>query len=377
MEIGFHSSGFPGPYRYLALLLLLGACSEPVTSPEFDSETTLEFTQTSAAGCPTRADFLATNETTLLEAIANASPGAVIAIKGFFAVTADVEILVDGITITCARPGAGLYAATVDVTYMLQAQADDITIERLILDASAADGGAIRAVNNGESSFASRTHVTHNRVICGPASCMIFIGVRAGRVENNHFETLYAPTSGVHFQGHGLADEQGNRPRPIDGTLIRDNTIVSRDGSLNDDFGAVRARDGRGVTVAHNRVVGPWKNSLAFVNLRASRVVSNRLTGAEIHGIRALDLSAVAFRANKIAGAQAGGIQVDEEACHNRFEGNNVEGNGGNVGAIFEIETGGNQWVSRLGSTAQVIDFGDFDCDGDGVTDPNTIVGSP
>ena len=100
-------------------------------------------------------------------------------------------------------------------------------------------------------------------------------------------------------------------------------------------------------------------------------------TGAEIHGIRVRGLSAVAFRANEIAGAQAGGIHVDRRACHNRFDGNDVEGNGGNVGAIFEIETGGNRWVSRFGSTAQVLDFGDFDCDGDGVSDPNTIVGTP
>ncbi len=361
----------------VATVLFLGACSEPVTSPEFDTEVTLEFTQTGVAGCATRPDIIVTDETMLLDAIANASPGMVIAIKGFFAVSADIEIPTDGITITCASPGAGLYAATADVSYILQPQADKITIERLVLDASATGGGPILAENDGEFSFATRTHVTNNRVICGPGTCMFFIGVRAGRIENNHFEALDAPTTGIHVQGSGPLDEQGNRPRPIDGTRIQYNTIVSRDGSLNDNFGAVRARDGSGVVVAHNRVVGPWKNSIALTLLRASRVESNRLTGAEIHGIRVRGLSAVAFRANEIAGAQAGGIHVDRRACHNRFDGNDVEGNGGNVGAIFEIETGGNRWVSRFGSSAQVLDFGDFDCDGDGVPDPNTIVGTP
>ncbi len=358
----------------VATVLFLGACSEPVTSPEFDTEATLEFTQTGVAGCATRPDIIVTDETMLLDAIANASPGMVIAIKGFFAVSADIEIPTDGITITCARPGAGLYAATADVTAILRPQADKITIERLILDASAAASGPIRATNNGESSFATRTHVTNNRVICGPGTCTFFIGVRAGRIEHNHFLALDAPTTGIHVQGSGPLDEQGNRPRPIDGTRIHHNTIVSRDGSLF--FGAVRARDGSGVVVAHNKVVGPWKNSFALTNLRASRVESNRLTGAEINGILVLDLSAVVFRANEIAGAQAGGFHVDGGSCHNRFDGNDVEGNGGNVGAIFEIETGGNRWVSRFGSTAQVLDFGDFDCDGDGEPDPNIITGA-
>ena len=42
------------------------------------------------------------------------------------------------------------------------------------------------------------------------------------------------------------------------------------------------------------------------------------------------------------------------------------------MGAIFDAETGANTLV---GNQNVVIDNGDFDCNGDGVADPNIITG--
>jgi hypothetical protein len=59
-------------------------------------------------------------------------------------------------------------------------------------------------------------------------------------------------------------------------------------------------------------------------------------------------------------------------ACSNVFVGNNLGGNADDTGIIFSSTTGANTYV---GNGSVVIDNGNFDCDGDGVPDPNVITG--
>ncbi len=67
---------------------------------------------------------------------------------------------------------------------------------------------------------------------------------------------------------------------------------------------------------------------------------------------------------------QAGGFAP--EACGNTFFGNNLNGNAGDVGLIFPAQSGANV---LSGNQNVVIDDGAWDCDGDGVNDPNIITG--
>lgn len=59
--------------------------------------------------------------------------------------------------------------------------------------------------------------------------------------------------------------------------------------------------------------------------------------------------------------------------CGNVFVGNNLQGNSSNIGLIFP-DTSGAKTV--VGDPTVVVDNGAYDCDGEGVIDPNTIVGA-
>lgn len=52
--------------------------------------------------------------------------------------------------------------------------------------------------------------------------------------------------------------------------------------------------------------------------------------------------------------------------------GNNLQGNAGEMVLVFDIATGANTYV---GNNNVVVDNGAFDCDGDGVNDPNVMAG--
>jgi len=77
------------------------------------------------------------------------------------------------------------------------------------------------------------------------------------------------------------------------------------------------------------------------------------------------------FRANRATGAALAGISA-QLACGNSFIGNDLQGNAGNVGLVFNETTGANTYA---GNATLVVDNGAFDCNGDGVNDPNTISG--
>ena len=208
----------------------------------------------------------------------------------------------------------------------------------------------------------------HNTVGCGGSACLLADGSPRAHIADNHFEAAGSAT-GVHLQ-NGTSGDQ-----------IERNMIVATAPSGGPVFGAIRLRSGSNVLVADDTVLGPWSNSVAATELTESRFERNQLRGAVGYGIHlstygtavpALMTNNV-FRNNRITAAGSAGI-LAQLACTNQFVGNNLQGNAGNVGAIFDETTGANVLV---GNQNVVIDNGgSLDCNGDGVSDPNIITGA-
>lgn len=352
-------------------LLLVVACGEPPAAPANSGMPT--FATGGAAACPTPAGLVVTDEASLLAALAGASPGDVIAIDGFFQVTADVVITTDDITLTCATRGSGLAAqAGAGVFFILEVLSKRVVVDRLLLDASATTDGPYFAFNDGLTAFAEDVRLTNNSVTCGPGECAFFAGTKGAVVADNYFESAGSVT-GVHLQGAG----PGISIR-TDGSRIERNTIVATSPSTVPGFGGIRPRDGSNVVVAHNVVIGPWANSLSPARLSNGVIEGNRLEGAAIYGMRMsfnptvpISVTDNVIRNNQVTGAASAGVFAFR-ACGNVFIGNNLQGNAGNLGLIFHALSGANTLV---GNQNVVIDNGARDCNGDGANDPNIITG--
>ena len=207
-----------------------------------------------------------------------------------------------------------------------------------------------------------------NTVTCGSDECLFGSGpgLQGTVVADNSF-TAAGSGSGIHLQ------------LGTDGSRIERNTIAATAPSAVQPFGAIRVRDGANVVVAHNTVRGPWANSLALADLASSSIEHNDLAGAAAFGIlarsgvsfRPISMTDDVFRNNQISGAGSAGIFLTS-ACRNQLFGNNLQGNADDIGAVFDVPTGANIMV---GNKNVVIDNGSFDCDGDGIADPNTIGG--
>ncbi len=92
----------------LTLGVFVTACSERPTEP--GSLSSPAFAIGGAAACPTEADVVVTDEASLLAALSAASPGDVIGIDGLIAITLDILIDTEELTLTCATSGSGLVA---------------------------------------------------------------------------------------------------------------------------------------------------------------------------------------------------------------------------------------------------------------------------
>ncbi len=213
----------------------------------------------------------------------------------------------------------------------------------------------------------SGAQIVDNTVTCGSDECVFGSGAPGTVVAGNHF------TSGG--SGTGIQMQAGT-----DGVRIENNEIVANAPSGGLNFGGIRVRDGANVVIAGNVVRGPWQNGLALADLADSRIEQNQVDGALQYGIRArsgvsflpVSMTRNLFRANRITGAGSAGLLLTS-ACGNQLVGNNLQGNAGNVGAIFDGPSGANVFV---GSATVVIDDAlPLDCDGDGVGDPNIIDG--
>lgn len=345
-------------------MVLAAACSESSAGPR------PAFAVGGPASCPTPAKFIVTSEASLLAALSAASPGDVIGINGTIELTANLVIAKDDITLTCASPGSGLTVKTgATVLSLVAVVAKRVAVERLVLDGSHALNDPYLAFNDGVTGFAEAVRLSNNRVTCSPGDCALFAGVRGAIVTDNYFESA-GSVSGVHLQGNGTPPST----RPIDGSRVERNTIVAT--VPNPTFGGIRPRDGSKVVVSDNVVIGPWANSISSAELSQSVFERNRLEGAGLYGIRfaasiPVGMRDNTLRNNRITGAGSAGVFA-QRACGNVFVGNNLQGNADNMGLIFTFTTGAN---TLAGNENVVVDVGAFDCNGDGVNDPNIITG--
>ncbi len=205
-----------------------------------------------------------------------------------------------------------------------------------------------------------------NPVHCGRDSCFFADGSPALTVADNHFESAGSLT-GVHLQGG------------IDGSRVERNTIAATAPSTVEVFGGIRVRDGSEVVVADNVIQGPWANGIAAADLDRSEFAANAVEGAAFYGLRMasgdafrpVSMTDNRVRTNRVSGSGTGGVLV-HSGCRNTFVGNNLERNVGNLGAIFDETTGANTFV---GNRNVVADDGNFDCNGDGIADPNILTG--
>ena len=211
----------------------------------------------------------------------------------------------------------------------------------------------------------SRGRLAGNSAQC--ADACVFAARSPGLViASNQFESAGSST-GIHLQ------------EGTDGDSVVGNTIVATVSSFVPQFGGIRVRDGASVVVADNIVRGPWANSIAATDLTGSDFERNTLQDAASYGLRlSSDVSSLpvltsvnVFRANRASGAGSAGMFA-QFACNNQFIGNALQRNAGNVGAVFDVTTGANTLV---GDGTIVVDNGSFDCNCDGVPDPNVITG--
>jgi len=361
---------------YLLLLTATAACQDRTGAPVAPRLSL----NASAAVCPTPANVIVTDEAGLNAALAAAAPGEVIGLGAFFGVTADVIVNTPKVTLTCATVGAGLFAANPNVVDLIDIIDSGVTLDRLVLDASAAQDGPMTATNdNGITGIATRVRYTNSTVTCGPGTCAFLIGASRSVISNNHFTS---PGSFTGLQIQASTDPTNTVVLdPVDSVQVQDNTIIATAPSVGLVQGGIRVVRGTGVVISGNVVTGPWMNSAGLTSLTAARVEQNRFEGAVARGIRlsggnvlmfGLLVTRSAFGSNSITGAGEAGIFAFR-ACNNTFVGNNLQGNSGSIGIIFPAISGANTVV---GNPTVIVDNGAFDCDGDGVIDPNIILGA-
>jgi len=353
-------------------LLALTACTEP-TRPAAPADRPA-FSTLASIACPASPTFTVSDEASLRAALAAASPGAVIAIRGMIGIEADVFVTTPNVTLTCAAPGAGLFALnpSIDALILVDVGGSGVAVDGLVLDASAVsvDGEAYFAGDFfGPGLPVPNVRFTHNTVTCSPGGCTLLAGTSGAVVSNNTF-TSAGSFTGVHVQ-LGLED--------LDSVRIEGNTIIATAPSTNFRFGGIRLVGAHHAVIRDNIVTGPWANSLSLATLSTSTITQNQLKGAAIYGIgltrnpllTTFVLSST-FSSNVVTGAASGGIFA-RKACGNVFVGNNLQGNGSNIGLIFPDTSGANTVV---GNPTLVVDNGAYDCNGDGVSDPNIITGA-
>lgn len=328
----------------------------------------------SSSPCTASPDFLVRNETELSAALAAVSAGGTIGIDGIIAVSVTVSVEADDVRLTCAKDGAGLISASgSQLSDLILVSGDGVQIDNLFLSSVPSDGvggaGNVVTVFRAQAPVA-RFRLSFNRIKCGNnGTCAFLISTPGAIVSDNTVESI-GTLSGIHVQG---------------GTIRTDNTIVERNHlvaptiSGSSLFGAIRVRDGSQLIVRHNLSSGAWRNGIALAELNGALIEGNFIRDAQARGIigstnspSPVSVRHSTIRANRIEGPQAIGIHLDR-ACWNRIEDNYVAVAPGALRAKFEIRTGANVYVGAL---AGVVNLGNFDCDGNGVTDPNTISGS-
>src|SRR5437899_4079158 len=260
-------------------LLTLAACNEP-TPPAAPADRPAFSTMASVA-CPASPTFTVSDEASLRAALAAASPGAVIAIRGMVGIAADVFVETPNVTLTCASAGAGLFALSpsLDALILVDLGGSGAVVDGLVLDASAVSVNGFGAYFAGDA-FGPGLPVpnlrfTHNTVTCSPGGCTLLAGTSGAVISNNTF-TSAGSFTGVHVQ---LGVDN------LDSVRIEGNTIVATAPSTDFRFGGIRLVGARHAVIRDNIVTGPWANSLSLATLSTSLITKNQLTGAAIYGI--------------------------------------------------------------------------------------------
>ena len=357
----------------LLLLAVVFACQDQSVAPTARGPS---YAAAAPAACPSAPTVTVSDETGLRNAIATAAPGAVIAIQGVIGLTQDDTVRTAGITITCATPGSGLFAVAGGAAQdMLTVDVRKVTVDHLVLDASQAADGPYLSENDGVTAFAESTTFTNNTVTCPPNGVCVFIAGGIGPVvSDNRFQALGSFT-GIQLQPNGVVGEVG-----IDGARVERNILVATAPSTGLRQGAIRPFGIANVIVADNTATGPWRTDVSATQISNSRVSGNTLQGAAEYGIQTSArvqlpdpgrATNTVFSNNRVSGAGIAGV-FPRLACGNAFVGNNLQGNPGNLGLLFDVTTGANTYA---GDRTVVVDNGAFDCDGDGVNDPNVISG--
>src|SRR3989442_13350967 len=139
------------------LLVVAAACQDTSAVPTANRPA---FAAAAPAACPTAATVTVSDEAGLRAAIAAATPGTVIAIRGMIGMTQDDTIRTASVTVTCATPGSGLFAvAGGGAQDMLTGDARKVTLDHLVLHASHAADGPQLSENDGVAAFPGRTTV--------------------------------------------------------------------------------------------------------------------------------------------------------------------------------------------------------------------------
>lgn len=350
----------------LAALALLTACADqPVTSAR-----TAGPSLASARACAAAPTVVVHTDPELRAALASASSGDVIAISGNIPLDSSAVVTTEGVTLTCAEPGAGLSFAPGNDFGLLELYAGHITVSGLKLDAEYGYSPILAFTRT--PTGIPNIRVTGNEIGCGYDFCFFGVGVPYLEITDNHFE---GDETRFGIQIQGLRQLGGPLTATSDGIVISRNVIENEEGYLA-LYGAVRVRDGRNVAITHNDVLGSWSNGVVLTNVYDSHVEHNRIDGVLRDGIdfalivaNRVSISGVSVKGNQISNVGRAGISA-RAACRNTFEGNNVQDNP--VGARFEFTTGDNVY---RGNHGVVQDGGNFDCDLDGTIDPNRISG--
>ena len=368
-------------YRVSALLasVWLGACADAIpVQPHTVAPTRIAAARLSdASACVSPATAVATSELEVHAELLAAHPGDVIAVSGMITLTRSAVMNTPDVTLTCLASGDGLRGRLGPSYDLVLVAARDIRLQGLLLDGWTMFGSPVRAVRTfgmGPSAFTRGLVFQRNHVRCN-SSCLFSTGVRAMVITDNFFETDVerAGGTGVHIQAFPVA---GGR---ADSIRIERNVLVAAKPTAGPLAGAIRTRDGEGVVVRDNEIIGPWSNGIALADLHNSVIERNTVSGVRQHGLmlgafplQPISHTGLLIRGNTMSTLGNIAIWVDS-SCGNFFVANKLMVPPGGTPVFFTSRTGNNVLV---GETGMSVDNGARDCDGDGQVDPNVLSGA-
>src|SRR5437867_12582516 len=120
--------------RVALLIALVAACQDRSVAPTADRPS---YSTMASTTCPLSPTFTVSDEAGLRAALAAASPGAVIAIRGMVGIAADVFVETPNVTLTCASAGAGLFALSpsLDALILVDLGGSGAVVDGLVLRA--------------------------------------------------------------------------------------------------------------------------------------------------------------------------------------------------------------------------------------------------